>query len=380
MKKISCFIAFLFFGSLLLWSCTRLDREVSELERIKLDYAQGFEIERGADFWVIHVSQPWTGADQVFRYLILEKGSRQDAQGYDAVVQLPVRDVVLTSTTQIPHLDLLNQTAKLKGFPNFDLISSKKVWAQIDQKQVVDLGSGPSANIEMLLDMEPDWVMISTLGEDLKNLEILNRSGIPAVINGEYVEQHPLGRAEWIKFSGVLLGDLEGATAVFEKIEKNYLEALELVTKTKDLANPTVLSGVLYQDVWFAPGADSWGAQILKNAGGDYIFRNQTGTGSLELSYEYVLDEGVDADFWIGSADYASLTEMAAAEPRYRTFDSFKNGKVYTYTGKKGPQGGLEYFELGYMRPDWVLKDLIKILHPELLPEYNLYFYQQLHE
>lgn len=335
---------------------------------------------RGEDFWVVTVTQPWTGADQGFRYLILEEESQADSEDYDAVIQLPINDVVLTSTTQIPHLDLLNQSTKLKGFPNFDLISSKKVWELIDQNQVVDLGSGPSANIEMLIELEPDWVMISTLGEDLKNLEVLNRSGIPAVINGEYVEQHPLGRAEWIKFTGVMLGDLDGATAVFEKVEKNYLSALELITKTKDLTNPTVLSGVLYQDVWFAPGADSWGAQILKNAGGDYIFKDQTGTGSLELSYEFVLDEGMDADFWIGSADFSNLTEMAGAEPRYRTFDSFKNGKVYTYTGKKGPKGGLEYFELGYMRPDWVLRDLIKILHPELLPEYNLYFYRQLHE
>ncbi|MFC3415554.1 ABC transporter substrate-binding protein [Algoriphagus hitonicola] len=380
MKNFPVFTSIRLLGLWVLFSCTSPKRDIAELNPIELNYAQGFEIERGADFWVVSVTQPWTGADQTFRYLILEEDSQQESQGYDAVIQLPVKEVVLTSTTQIPHLDLLGETAKLKGFPNLDLISSGKVWDLIEQNQVIDLGSGPSANIEMLLDMEPDWVMISTLGEDLKNLEVLNRSGIPAVINGEYVEQHPLGRAEWIKFTGLLLGDLEEATAVFEKIEKDYQDALKLVTEGPELPKPTVLSGVLYQDVWFAPGADSWGAQILKNAGGNYIFQNQKGTGSLELSYEYVLDQGMDAEYWIGSADYSSLGEMASAEPRYRSFDAFKNGKIYTYTGKKGPKGGLEYFELGYMRPDWVLKDLIKILHPELLPEYELYFYTQIHE
>ncbi|WP_297335464.1 ABC transporter substrate-binding protein [Algoriphagus sp.] len=362
------------------YACATPEQEQIDLEQIELNYAQGFEIQRGLDFWVLSVSQPWTGADQEFRYLILEAGSQQNPQGYDAVIQLPVNEVVLTSTTQIPHLDLLGQTEKLIGFPNFDLISSENVWNLIDQKQLVDLGSGPSANSEMILDLEPDWVMISTLGDNLKNLELLRRSGIPAVINGEYVEQHPLGRAEWIKFTGLLLGNLKEATEIFEQIEQDYLAALELVQGKSSGKNPTVLSGVLYQDVWFAPGADSWGAKILNNAGGEYIFQTKRGTGSLELSYEYVLDQGMDAEFWIGSADFNSLTEMVASEPRYRVFEAFKKKKVYTYTGKKGPKGGLEYFELGYMRPDWVLKDLIKILHPELLPEYELYFYTQIHE
>lgn len=381
LKNQTLFFAF-FASFFLLISCQEKGTEIvsNELEEIPLSYAQGFEIQRAADYWVLEVTQPWKGADKSFRYVVLEEHAQLPDGEFDGVVQLPVEDVILTSTTQIPHLDLLGATDRLLAFPNLDLISSEKVWDRIRQNQIEDLGSAPSANIEMVLDLEPEWMMISTLGSDVKNLELLQKAGIAAPINGEYVEQHPLGRAEWIKFTGVLLGKLDAADSIFRAVESAYLEAKALTDQVADSEKPSVLSGVLYQDVWYAPGAESWGAKILENAGGAYIFKENEGSGSLELNYEYVLDQALDTECWIGSADFASIDEMGAAEPRYRAFKAFQTGNVFTYTGKRGPKGGYEYFELGYMRPDWVLKDLIKILHPELLPDYQLYFYTQLDE
>lgn len=348
------------------------------LENIDLSYASGFSISRGNDFWILKVTQAWTGADRIFTYLVLEENAEKPAGDFDAIIQLPVEEIITTSTTHIPHLDMLNSTEKLIGFPNLNLISSDKTWQHIDAGKVAELGAGPSANTEMVIDLDPGWIMISTLGDDLKYLDLLAQAEIPAVINGEYVEQHPLGRAEWIKFTGVLLGKYEEAVAAFEQVENDYLEAEKLSDSIIDSLRPTVLSGVLYQDIWYAPGSESWGAKILQNAGGDYIFSDQKGTGSAQLNYEYVLENALEADFWIGSADFPDLQTMGNAEPRYKAFNAFKSGKVFTYTQKRGRAGGLEYFELGYMRPDLILKDLIKILHPDLLPAYELYFYQQL--
>jgi iron complex transport system substrate-binding protein len=369
-----------FFLVIVFISCQSPKTEIIGIETVPLTYAKGFEVQKGEGFWILEVNQPWTGADKSFRYLILKEGVEKPEVEIDAVVKLPVDRVILTSTTQIPHLDLLGDTDKLIGFPNFDLISSQQVWGQIESGKMTDLGSGPSANLEMMIDLQPDWVMISTLGEDLRQLDLLGQSGVPALINGEYVEQHPLGRAEWIKFTGILLGKYEEAVGVFQEIEKAYQEAETLIKDQPNLERPKVLSGVLYEDVWYLPGADSWGAKILQNAGGDYVFSDQDGSGSIQLSYEYVLDHAMEAPIWIGSADYESVEQMGDAEPRYRSFLAFQNGSIYTYTKKKGPKGGLEYFELGYVRPDLVLKDLIKILHPQLLPDYDLYFYRQLDE
>lgn len=361
-----------------LFSCGKKTEPLTEKTQISLSYATGFEIFQGKDFWEIQVTQGYTGADKTFRYLVLEENSEAKKTGFDAVVQLPISKVVLTSTTHIPHLDLLNSSEKLIGFPQTDLISSEKTRKLIDSGKVTDLGSGPSANPEMVIDLQPDWMMISTLGEDLRYLDLFAQAKIPALINGEYVEQNPLGRAEWIKFTGILLGKYEESVAVFGEIEKAYLEAEKLTESLPQSEKPKVLSGVMYQDIWYAPGAESWGARILENAGGSYIFADQSGTGSLQLNYEFVLDRGLEIDFWIGSADFPDLKTMGNGEPRYQAFQPWKNGQVYTYTAKKGATGGLEYFELGYVRPDLILKDLIKILHPDLMPGYELYFYQKL--
>jgi iron complex transport system substrate-binding protein len=362
----------------LFFSCGKKSEPTLEKTPIPLEFAQGFQLFRGADFWEIHVAKGYTGAEKTYRYLVLEEGSMADKTGFDAVVQLPISRLILTSTTQVPHLDMLGESDKLIGFPQTDLISSTLTRARIDAGKVTDLGAGPSANPEMVIDLQPDWIMISTLGEDLRYLDLFAQANIPALINGEYVEQNPLGRAEWIKFTGILLGKYEEAVAEFERIKTAYQEAEKLAAQIPDDSHPQVLSGVMYQDIWYAPGAESWGAQILQNAGGDYVFSDQSGSGSLQLNYEFVLDRAAEAEVWIGSADFPDVQTMGNNEPRYRNFQAWKNGQIYTYTAKKGATGGLEYFELGYVRPDLILKDLIKILHPELLPEYELYFYQKL--
>jgi iron complex transport system substrate-binding protein len=349
-------------------------------DKVELSYAEGFSIAHGAGFWEIEVTQPWTGSEETFHYLVLEENQEVPLGNFDAVIQLPISKVVLTSTTQIPHLDLLRMSEKLIGFPQLDLISSEITRKLIDAGKVQDLGAGPAANPELIVELDPDWIMISTLGEDLRYLDFFKTAEVPAIINGEYVEQHPLGRAEWIKFTGILLGKYEESKLVFEQVERDYLEAVSLGATIFQAENPIVLSGVMYQDIWYAPGSESWGAQILKNAGGNYVFEDQSGTGSLQLNYEFVLEQAMDADFWIGSADFASLEKMGELEPRYQAIKAFQSGKVFTYTQKKGVTGGLEYFELGYMRPDLILKDLMKILYPDLLPEYELYFYKQLNE
>lgn len=372
----------LFISLFFLFSCTeRNSNGIVDVEVLENSYATGFQALKGEGFWVLEVTQAFPGEHEPFRYLVMENEKAPIPEGdFDAVVSLPIDKVILTSTTQIPHLDLLGCTEKLAGFPNLNLISSKKARQRISAGFVEDLGSGAQSNVEMMIDLDPDWVMISTLGEDLKNIDLLKAAKIPALINGEYVEQHPLGRAEWIKFTGVLLGKYEESKAVFEEIENEYLKALDLVAKIPEDTKPSVMAGVMYKDIWYVPGNDSWGAQLLQAAGGKYLFEEQSGTGSAQLNYEYVLDKAQEGDFWLGASDFVTLEAMKGADRRYSDFAAFQNGNVYSYTSKKGETGGIEYFELGYMRPDLILKDLIKILHPSVLPEYSLYFYSKLNE
>ncbi len=348
---------------------------------LKNSYASGFQVFQEEGYKILEVSKAFPGEHRPYTYLVVEDSlAKLPARDFDAVITLPVSKVITTSTSHIPHLDLLGEADKLIGFPNLDLISSHTVRDLIRKRRVQDLGSGAQANIEMMIDLQPNWVMISTLGGDMKNLELLKQSGIAAVINGEYVEQHPLGRAEWIKFTGALLGKYEEAIEVFEEVEKAYLEAKALADEIEEAVKPTVMAGVMYKDIWYVPGSESWGAQLLNAAGGKYIFDDQLGSGSSQLNYEFVLDRAQEAEFWLGASDFKSLSEMKTADERYSAFKAFELGNVYSYTSKKGEKGGIEYFELGYMRPDLILKDLISILHPSLLVNYQPYFYTQLDE
>jgi iron complex transport system substrate-binding protein len=96
------------------------------------------------------------------------------------------------------------------------------------------------------------------------------------------------------------------------------------------------------------------------------------------LSFETVLEKAQNADFWIGPGQFSSFEELEKANPNYSYFKAVQAKKVYSFSSKKGKTGGVIYYELASSRPDLVLKDLIKILHPELLPEYDLYFFEQL--
>jgi iron complex transport system substrate-binding protein len=376
----SGFLLFLTSMVMYCWSCNPAGSDAtSELELLSLSFAEGFGVFQGNGYKVIELYKAYPSDHAPYRYLIIENEEAVViTEGYDAVIKLPVENIILTSTTQVPHLDYLDKMNLLAGFPQTDLISSPAARERIGKGKVVDLGSGAQSNVERVIELQPDWMMVSTLGDDLRNLELLKKAGIPTVLNGEYMELHPLGRAEWIKFTGALTGNYEDAEAIFAQIEADYQEAAALVPEDKE--GPKVMAGVMYKDIWYVPGSDSWGSRLLQAAGGQYLFHEQKGTGSLQLNFESVLEIAKDADYWLGASDFSSLSSMSKADPRYRHFRPFHTGEIYTYTNKKGPTGGIEYFELGYLRPDLILKDLIKILHPDLLPEYSLYFYQKLNE
>ncbi|WP_245189525.1 ABC transporter substrate-binding protein [Lunatimonas salinarum] len=369
-----------------LFACDRKEQQhaTADWQPIPVQFAEGFSIRTSNGAVWIEIHEAFPNATRSYHYLVLpEQAIYTDSispKGFDAVITLPSKQLAFTSTTHIPHLELLDCSELLAGFPNTHLISSQPQRQRIEQGLVKELGKGDLLNIESVLDLSPDWIMVSTLGKDMASLDILSNAGISVILNGDYIEKHPLGVAEWIKVTGALTGQLAEATRQFEKISDAYAQAETLVINSGISVPPKVMSGVMYNDSWYAPGAESWVSVLLDHAGGDYLLNELEGKGSLPLSYEYVLDRAEKADFWIGAADYTSRKALLASDSRYQAFLPFQSGNIYTYTAGKGATGGLLYFELGYARPDLVLRDLIKIIHPELMPEHVLYFYEKLNE
>ncbi|GAA4242689.1 MULTISPECIES: ABC transporter substrate-binding protein [Winogradskyella] len=347
---------------------------------IALKYAEGFKISQSDHSKTIEITKAWPEAEKTYTYLLLTKEqaakTTYNKADYDGVIITPITKTVVTSTTHIPALELLGVEETLIGFPSTDYISSEKTRKLIDEGKVRELGKNEGINTEVLLELNPNVVVGFGVEGVNKTFEVIKKAGIPVIYNGDWAESSALAKAEWIKFFGVLFNKEKEADSIFNTIEKEYLAAKEIAEKAK--TNPTVLSGAMYKDVWYLPKGSSPEAQFLKDANVNYLWSETTGNGSLSLSFEAVLVKAKDADLWLSPSYYGSLEQLEKANPLYANFKAFQNKSIYTFVNKKGGTGGVLYYELGTARPDLVLKDLIKIAHPELLVDYTPYFFEKL--
>ena len=340
-------------------------------------YAKGLEIYKYDGYSVMKITKPWPEATTGFTYILKEKnGIIPDSLKQFTVISVPIQSIVVTSTTHIPPLEMLGVENTLIGFPNTNFISSVKTRKRIDAGKIREAGVNESLNTEVLIDMKPDVIVSFGINNSNPTIDNLQKSGLKVLINGDWTEQSPLGKAEWIKFFGALYGLDAKANDLFKKIENNYNNTLALAEKTTQ--KPTVLSGAMFQDQWYVPQGESWVSVFLKDAKSNYLWKETKGYGSLSLPFETILDKAQNATFWVAPGDFSSLKQMSDSNPHYAEFSSFKNKKVYSYAINKGAKGGILYFELASARPDLVLKDLIKIFHPELLPNYQPFFFKKL--
>lgn len=352
-------------------------QEQSVNDTTYIRYAKGFEITNLSSGIVkVTVKKPYPGAIRPLVYLLAPGSVTIPSDTIGTLIRTPIKKIICTSTTHIPLLDYLDRTDALIGFPGLNYISSPAMRKRIDKGEVTELGIDKNMNLERLVMLQPDLVMAYMVAADFGQFKKIEELGIPVVINNEYLEPHPLGRAEWIKFMAVFFNLQDKADSVFHFIEKEYINSSKLINHTA--SRPLVMSGMMYRDTWFAPGGKNYGAQLLADAGCQYVWSDNDSEEFIELSYEAVLEKAAAADLWIGAGGFSSLEEMERADKRYTRFRPFQNQQVYTYNARKGPAGGNEYLELGYLRPDIILKDLIKIAHPEVLPDHALYFYDRL--
>jgi len=366
-------------GYLMLVGC-HTKKIASEIykDSLQIKYARGFTFQELKDGnKLVEVGYPYPGTKAGYKYLLVQKGNEIPRHEPDVeVIIIPLESIVCTSTQYIPLLDYLGETDRLIGFPTTNYISSVKMRKRIDEGKLKDLGIDKEMNIEELFLLKPSMVMTFAMSSDLGQLKKIKELGVPVVINADYLEKHPLGRAEWVKFMSLFFNKEKEADSVFQIIEKEYLTT-QTLAKTSS-SKPTVMCGIVYGDAWFMPGGKNYAATLLNDAGCNYLWRDTESNGWLEIGFESVFAKAKDADLWIGVGTFKSLKEIEASEKRYALFRPFKEKNVYSYNARQGAKGGNEFLELGYLRPDIILKDLLKIAHPELLPDYQLYFHEKL--
>ncbi len=190
------------------------------------------------------------------------------------------------------------------------------------------------------------------------------------------MENTPLGRSEWLKFTALFFNQEEKAEEIFNQISKNYQK---IAAKTKAIEKlPKVFTGFNFKGTWYAPGCKSYIAQYLADAGAELLCVENV-DGSIPLSFEDVFERAATADYWLNvSQSWQSLKDVIREDSRYSDFQAVKKGNVYNNNARLNENGGNDYWESGISNPNMILADLIKIFHPELLPNHQLFFYQKL--
>lgn len=338
-----------------------------------VDYADNFSVAYFDHYKVVTVDQPSPGG-QKESYVLVQCGTPEPELGPELAnaprITVPVHSLFSGSTSQSPALVAVGGVDAVTGVARRDFIATPELIEHMQRSEVVEYETSGVVNVEAVVAAAPDVFMAGGGGEP--EVQRLAVAGVPVVNFAEWQETSPLGRAEWVKFMGLFFNAEDKANAAFADVAEHYDAALALVADVPEADRPLVLSGQAFNGIFFAAGGKSFMARLIHDAGGRYVFADDTSTGSFQIrDLERLIVAARDAKVWIqASIHYFTLADIEAEDPRLAALPAAQSGQVWIPDALKGPSGGVQFYELGSMRPDMVLMDLISILHPEKTPGY----------
>lgn len=339
-------------------------------------YASGFDI-LGAEGWqstVIRVRNPWQGAKEVeMAYFIARNGEKPPRDFRGGVIRAGAERIVCMSSTYIAMLDALGQVGRVVGVSGMEYISNPHVLARRDE--IKDVGA--EINYESLVGLKPDLVLLYGVSDALAaTTDKMNELGIPYMYVGDYLEESPLGKAEWMVVLSELTDCRAAGERVFGAVPERYDALKRLVSGVT--RRPAVMLNTPWNDSWMMPSVNNFVVRLIRDAGGDYIYPKNTSHSSVAIGLETAYGLIREADVWLNTGRVTSLEELLAVDEKFSDAKAVREKRVYNNNLRLTPGGGNDYWESGCVRPDVVLRDLIRILHPELLEEGDLYYYRHL--
>lgn len=339
-----------------------------------LEYASGFDIlsADGRQSVLVTVTNPWQGADGIAVQLFIARDGETAPEGFDGqVLEGDAERIVAMSSTHIAMLDAIGEVDRVVGVSGIDYISNPDIQARRDR--IGDVGYEGNINYELLLSLDPDLVLLYGVNGASGMEPKLRELGIPFMYVGDYLEESPLGKAEWMVALSEVVGCRSEGEKVFAEIPVRY-NALKQRVAENALDAPSVMLNMPYGDSWFMPSAGSYAVRLIEDAGGDYIYKKNTGNASTSVDMEEAYLLASAADLWLNVGMASTLGEVKAACPKFADTRCFRNGYVYNNNARTNAAGGNDYFESGVVHPELVLRDLIKIFHPELVEEDFVYY------
>ncbi|MEI7828463.1 MAG: ABC transporter substrate-binding protein [Prolixibacteraceae bacterium] len=345
---------------------------------VQNDAATGFTIQHFATYQKLTVIDPWQkSTDNLFDYYLIGKNEKIPAElAEKQIFHTPLKRVICLSTTHIGYLGALNQTGSVIGLSGSLYLTNPELKRGIADNSVREVGHEQGLNYELIMQLKPDVVFAFGVGSEINTqINKLKDLGIPVVLVGEYLEQSAMAKAEWIKFFGAFFAKEAMADSIYKDIKSRY-ETVKLAV-AKVSIRPAVLTGLPFKDTWWMAGGQSNLAVLINDAGGNFLWKENSSKEAFPVSLEEVFLRASKADFWINCGSVNNLNELLAFDPRFSELPAVKNSRVYNNNLHSTPIGGNDYWESGVVHPDLVLRDLVRILHPELAGSGNFSYYKK---
>ncbi|HON18499.1 MAG TPA: ABC transporter substrate-binding protein [Salinivirgaceae bacterium] len=342
-------------------------------------YSRSFRIEADSGGYTLHLFSPWMNEESEHYTYFLKRNTKINkiTNLANQTIAIPIQRVAVMSTTHLAFIEAIESSESVVAVSDTRYVNSLKYLNRINQGEIANIGYETSLDFETLLSVRPDVCFMYGLSSSAtQTAERLISLGIPVVFVSEFNEQKPLGKLEWLRFIACFYDKFSFADSLFQFRVKSYENALKL-TKGIEL-RPTVLVGLPWKDVWNVPGNYTVTAEFIRDAGGEYIFQSLNQKINYNLSIEEVYSVAANAQFWINIGIATAKSDIVSTDYRLNLFRAYQDGRLFNNNKRINSFGGNDYMESGVLFPDSILLDLISILHPEKLPNYQTRYYQRL--
>lgn len=323
----------------------------------KTDYLRMTQLEGGEI--LVDISNPWKECDYLGRFVLLSDScsNKLEYNGYERI-NVPIKNSLVYSSVHALPLVELGCADFIAGIADATYFTNDEIRSKLAEGKITDVGNAMSPSLEKIIELSPDIAIVSPY--ENSGHGVLDKTGITVVDCVDYMETHPLGRAEWMLLFGALTGRLEDAQSIYDEVSKNYSELSDKALKTRTF--PMVLAELPFSGVWYQPGGRSYMAQLIRDAGGKPVYDDDKTVGSLQLDVANVIDKGSEADAWIIKATSPLSYDDIQKEVRSAgMFKSFRNHNVWYVNSYNS-----DFYDVLAFHPDVILNDYIQILHPEI--------------
>ena len=345
-------------------------------DTLSLHYAENLTLVTYPDYTIATLRNPWDTLKTLHTYILVPKEKPLPEQLPEGtVVRTPLSKSVIYSSVHCSLIDKLGAFKSIGGVCDLKYIKLPSIQDGCSKGAIIDCGDGMNPDMEKIIELHPDAILLSPF-ENSGGYGRIEKLNIPIIECADYMETSALGRAEWMRFYGLLFGVASEADSLFAEVDSCYGRLKKRAALSS--VSLSIVSELKSGSAWYVPGGRSTIGRLFNDACGRYVFSEDKHSGSIPLAFETVFDKAGDADVW--TIKYNRDRDMTYADLKadymgYTGFKAFKTRNIYGCNTAKVP-----FYEETPFRPDYLLADLIQILHPEIGDLGGLRYFCKLNE